>query len=125
MLNLLLQEDVKTKERLYPPRQHVVWLNNLFTSIKLLQRLREEGIGAARTVRTVKTQREKQDEDLTPKRKEHIKPSLINLKLIHEGQIPWGTLYAELSNNGQVLELAWKDSKIVLFMSTVGKGIFI
>ena len=124
VLDLLLQEDVETKERLYTPRQHVVWLDNLFTSIKLLQRLREEGIGAAGTVRTVKTQREEQ-EDLTPKRKEHMSPSLIDLKLIHEGQIPWGTLYAELSNNGQVLELAWKDSKIVLFMSTVGKGMFI
>ena len=124
MLNLLLQEDVETKERLYPPRQHVVWLNNLFTSIKLLQRLCEEGIGAAGTVRTVKTQREEQ-EDLTPKRKEYMSPSLVDLKLIHEGQIPWGTLYVELSNNGQVLELAWKDSKIVLFISTVGKGMFI
>ena len=59
VLDLLLQEDVKTNERLYPPHQHIVWLDNLFTSIKLLQRLREEGVGAAGIVRTVKTQREK------------------------------------------------------------------
>ena len=88
MLDLLLQEDIKTNKHLYPPHQHIVWLDNLFTSIKLLQRLYEEGVSAAKTVKTVKTQHKKQDEDLTPKHKEHIKPSLINLKLIHEGQIP-------------------------------------
>ena len=51
--------------------------------------------------------------------------SLIDLKLLYEGQIPWGTLYAELLNNGQVLELAWKDARVVLFMSTVSKGMSI
>ena len=58
------------------------------------------------------------------KYKEYIKPSLINLKLIYKGQIPQGTLYIELLNNGQVLELTQKDSKIVLFISTISKGIF-
>jgi len=36
VLDLLLQKDAKTDERLYPPGQHVVWLDNLFTSVKLL-----------------------------------------------------------------------------------------
>ena len=36
VLDLLLQEDDETKQRLYPPHRHVVQLNNLFTSIKLL-----------------------------------------------------------------------------------------
>ena len=124
VLNLLLQEDAETKERLYPPHQHIVWLDNLFTTIKLLLRLREEGIGAAGTVRTIRTQHEQQEEGLT-KHKEHISSSLMDLKLLYEGQIPWGTLYAELSNNGQVLELAWKDARVILFISTVGKGMSI
>ena len=51
--------------------------------------------------------------------------SLMDLKLLYKGQILWGTLYAELSNNGQVLELAQKDARVVLFISTVGKGMSI
>ena len=58
VLDLLLQRDENTKERLYPPGKHVVWLDNLFTSVKLLTRLRELGIGGAGTVRTTKTKRE-------------------------------------------------------------------
>jgi hypothetical protein len=88
VLNLLLQEDVKTKKCLYPLYQYIFWLNNLFISIKLLQRLHKEGIGAAKTVRMVKIQHKKQNKDLIPKYKEHIQPSLIDLKLIHKGQIP-------------------------------------
>ena len=37
---------------------HVVWLDNLFTSSKLLSTLRDLGIGAAGTVRTAHTRRE-------------------------------------------------------------------
>jgi len=36
VLDLLLQKDTETDERLYPPGKHVVWLDNLFTSVKLL-----------------------------------------------------------------------------------------
>ena len=50
VLNLLLQEDADTKTRLYPPHKHVVWLDNLFTSVRLLQQLQAEGVGAAKTV---------------------------------------------------------------------------
>ena len=39
VLDFLLQEDDSTKQQLYPPGKHVVWLNNLFTSVKLLSRL--------------------------------------------------------------------------------------
>ena len=38
VLNLLLQKD-ETEERLYPPNKHIIWLNNLFISIKLLTKL--------------------------------------------------------------------------------------
>ena len=36
VLNLLMQVDKNSKERLYPPNKHIVWLDNLFTSIRLL-----------------------------------------------------------------------------------------
>ena len=44
--------------RLLLPGKHVIWLDNLFTTIPLLERLRKDGIGAAGTVRTSKTPRE-------------------------------------------------------------------
>lgn len=53
-----MQENPETHERLYAPEKHIVWLNNLFTSVKLLTRLRELGIGGVGTVRTTKTERE-------------------------------------------------------------------
>ena len=37
---------------------HTVWLDNLFTFIKLLHRLQELGIGGTGTVHTTKTKRE-------------------------------------------------------------------
>ena len=40
-------------------QNHIIWLDNLFTSARLLATLREMGIGAAGTVRTGQTAREK------------------------------------------------------------------
>ena len=53
---------------------------------------------------------------------ERINQTLAELKLTHAAQIPWGELYGELSSNGQVMEFAWKDANVVLFMSTVDDG---
>jgi len=39
VLNLLLQRDAEIGERLYLPKKHVVWLDNLFISVKLLTQL--------------------------------------------------------------------------------------
>jgi hypothetical protein len=39
-------------------RNHAVWMDNLFTSTKLLETLLEMGIGGAGTVRTSPTHRE-------------------------------------------------------------------
>jgi len=58
VMDLLTQEDPETGQRLYQPNMHIIWLDNLFTSIKLLQRLRKLGIGGTGTVRTTKTKRE-------------------------------------------------------------------
>jgi hypothetical protein len=47
---------------------------------------------------------------------------LTELKLKLSKHIAWGKLYASLSPDGKVLQLAWKDSQIVLFMTTVSDG---
>jgi len=39
VLNLLIQRDSETDAVLYPPGKHIVWLDNLFCSIKLFERL--------------------------------------------------------------------------------------
>ena len=132
VLDLLLQElDGK---RYFDKNKHIVWLDNLFTSVKLLRQLREEGIGAAGTVRTTKTRREVVDEweakrtEPAPRPKkdppEYTDRSLADLKLVHSGQIEWGKLYGRLSKDGSVMEFAWKDADVVLFMSTVDSGMF-
>ena len=53
---------------------------------------------------------------------EGFSPLLTDLKLVHTAQIPWGILYAELSKDRTVMEFAWADAQIVLFMSTVHDG---
>jgi succinate dehydrogenase/fumarate reductase flavoprotein subunit len=56
---------------------HTVWLDNLFTSSKLLTTLRNYGVGAAGTVRTGQTKREETEE----KRQEKEIPSYEDPKL--------------------------------------------
>ena len=48
--------------------------------------------------------------------------TLADLKLIHHSQLAWGKLYGVKTKDGNVLELAWKDSNVVLFMTTVHDG---
>ena len=63
VLDLLIQRNDVTNKRLYPPYKHVIQLNNLFSSVKLFKRLRELGIGAAGTVRIIRTRQEEQGEE--------------------------------------------------------------
>jgi len=55
VLDLLLRKQ--EGEPQLKPNHHIVWVDNLFSSIKLFERLREEGIGAAGTIRTSRTRR--------------------------------------------------------------------
>jgi hypothetical protein len=181
VLDLLLQEDENGKRWLQPGK-HIVWLDNLFTSIQLFVVLRLLGIGAAGTVRTTTTKREimeaaemleievededegegedededededAEDSDLEdsedsseddesgggspkitsdrgnarlprkPPQKMPFSEFLTSLKKEYDSQITWGQLYAEVSKDGMVLQLAWKDHKVVLFMTTVLHG---
>ena len=110
--------------------QHIIWLDNLFTSARLLRQLKNEGFGAAGTVRTQKTAREEKEEkegsiqqrkQLSKEQNRGLDPLLSALKLQYNAQIPWGKLY--LASDGEVLQAAWKDQNVVLFMSTVSTGI--
>lgn len=142
VLDLLLQAGIHNDSR------HIVWLDNLFTSTRLLSTLREEGFGAAGTVRTTKTKaewiadtpaaadtaadtapatqqqsrRSKKAAKAKPEPNRGLKPSLTELKTDFSSQIPWGKLYGCLSADGKVLQFAWKDQNVVLFMSTVSKS---
>ena len=42
--------------------RHIIWLDNLFTSARLLKQLKQEGFGAAGTIRIQKTAREEKEE---------------------------------------------------------------
>ena len=88
-------------------------------------------LGAAGTVRTQKTAREeeeiragtaKQKKILGKEKNRGLDPTLAALKLDHATQIEWGKLYGCLSNDNRVLQVAWKDQNMVLFMTTVHTG---
>jgi len=53
---------------------------------------------------------------------ERLKQVLSEIKLTHAAQIPWGELYTDVSEDESVIEFAWKDANVVLFMSTVDDG---
>ena len=55
ILDLLTQHDPITDSILYPLGKHIIWLDNLFYSVKLFKWLCGLGIGAAGTVQTTKT----------------------------------------------------------------------
>ena len=59
VLDLLTQRDVELNKPLYPPGKHIIWFNNLFTSVKLLGRLQELKIRGTGTVYTTKTKHKK------------------------------------------------------------------
>jgi len=60
VLDLLLQE--LNSKQYFNKNKHIVWLDNLFISVKLLYQLRKEGIRATGTVQTTKMRREVVDE---------------------------------------------------------------
>ena len=123
--------DLVTQEGVNSDNKHIIWLDNLFTSTLLLKILKEEGFGAAGTVRTTKTKREITEEEFgTNEQQERqrrepnrgLDPSLSDLKLDHNAQLEWGKLFGRVSKDKEVLQFAWKDQNVVLFMSTVTTG---
>ncbi len=109
----------------------VVWIDNLFTSARLLIKLRLLGISAAGTVQTTKTKQEEVEEatqiktryqtlKCIPEPNHRLNQSIADIKFRYNTKIPWGTLYAEIAHaEPSVIQFAWKDSNVILFMSTV------
>ena len=89
VLDLLSQHGIKVDFR------HIVWLDNLFTSSRLLTQLEDNGLGAAGTVRTTRTKRERKKANSDPKAQQKKlekeinrdqDPRLSDLKLKHNMQ---------------------------------------
>lgn len=95
--------------RLLPKRPYnspyVVYLDNLFTSTKLLKLLRKEGFGATGTART-----NSGIYDGFIKKKQFDKAKDIE---------PWGKLYSAPTTSDDIIQYAWKDNALVLFLSTI------
>ena len=118
--------DLVTQEGIARDHSHIIWLDNLFTSARLLSQLDDEGFGAAGTVRTTATSREELEaKEGTKAQKKSQEPNrgldqqLVDLKIKWNSALEWGQLYGSLSSDGKVMQFAWKDQNVVLFMSTV------
>ena len=121
--------DLVTQDGIARDHSHIIWLDNLFTSARLLSQLDLEGFGAAGTVRTTTTRREDLEaKEGTKAQREHIESNrgldqrLADLKTKWNAALKWGQLYASLSDDGKVMQFAWKDQNVVLFMSTISNG---
>jgi hypothetical protein len=87
-----------------PEAPYVVWLDNLFSSTKLFEYLRKEGIGATGTARA----------------NSGIYTEFVQKKKLDKAKDlePWGTLYSAPTIGNDIMQFAWKDNALVLFLST-------
>jgi hypothetical protein len=83
---------------------YVVWLDNLFGSTKLLNYLRSLGYGCTATACT--------NSGIC---KEFVAKKQLDKKADIE---PWGILYQVPTIDNKILQSAWKDNTLVLFLST-------
>ena len=121
--------DLVSQDGISKDHFHIIWLDNLFTSARLLTQLQEEGFGATGTVRTSTTRREDleatngtQAQRALTESNRGLDSRLLDLRNKWNTAIDWGKLYGYLSDDKRVLELAWKDQNVVLFMTTVSNG---
>ena len=108
--------DLVTQEGIAKDHSHIIWLDNLFTSARLLTQLDSEGFGAAGTVRTTTTSREELEaKEGTKAQKKSQEPNrglderLLELRTKWNTALEWGKLYGSLSDDGKVMQFAWKD----------------
>ena len=94
-------------ERL-PLAKCYVYLDNLFTSHKLMEVLRARGFRATRTCRMNSS----------------IISELVDIKKNDKGKdkMPWGTLISMPTVSNLVNQCGWKDNAFALTMSTVYDG---
>ncbi|CZR51599.1 uncharacterized protein PAC_01476 [Phialocephala subalpina] len=88
-----------------PQAGYILYLDNLFTNVKLLTYMRKRGVGITGTC-TAKSGTLKEFIDI--KKKDTKKDT-----------IPWGGLFYEPSPNGEIMLIAWKDNALVLFITSV------
>jgi hypothetical protein len=100
----LLQSLRKPPTR--PSFHYCVWLNNLFVSTTLLSYLRKLGYGAVGTART--------NSGICKEFVAKKKAEQSNQKISK-----WGDLWQAPTIDNLVLQTAWKDNNLVLFMSTI------
>jgi hypothetical protein len=86
-----------------PRARYHVYLDNLFTSTKLLELLRSKGYAAIGTCRT----------------NSGVLLELVELKKKDKGkgEMPWGTLHAIPTETNQVNQIGWKDNAFALIMT--------
>lgn len=94
---------------LLPKRAYHVYLNNLFTNVKLFEHLRKLGFGATSTARV----------------SSGILQDLVDLKKGDHGAdaMSWGTVHTFPTESNMVNQTGFKDSAFALAMSTVWDGI--
>ena len=121
--------DLVTQDGIAKDHSHIIWLDNLFTSARLLSQLDIEGFGAAGTVRTTSTSREELEAQQGTKAQKKSQEAnrgldrrLADLKTYWNTVLEWGKLYGSLSDDKKVMQFAWKDQNVVLFMSTVSNS---
>jgi hypothetical protein len=94
--------------KLLPPAHYHVFLDNLFTSKKLLHYLRDCGWAATGTCRV----------------DSGVVSELVEVKKAEKRKdsLPWGTLLEAPTESNKVNQMGWKDNSFVLFQSTVYHG---
>lgn len=92
---------------------HIIWLDNLFTSVRLLSQLDFEGFGAAGTVRATSTSREELEaREGTKAQKKSTEPNRgldqrrADLRTKWNPALEWGQLYGSLSSDKKVMQYA-------------------
>ena len=88
---------------------HIVYLDNLFTNIKLLKYGRERGWGATGTC--------------TAKSGILKKFSQMKAEDAKKDEIPWGKLWVAATPDNLINMMAWKDNALVLSMSTASDAL--
>ena len=93
VFDLLQQNDISNDY------QHIVWIDNLFTSIRFCFKINEIEFETVDTVRIIKMKRKEQKEkndikiQKTRKKNRDLNSSFANFKLKHEIFIKWNQLY--------------------------------
>ena len=91
-----------------PNHKYHCFLDNLFSSPKLMDRLREMDIAATGTTR--------------PNRVDSKQLSTMKSSEKSRDRIPWGTVYARKHKEEEVMQVGFKDNAFVLLLSTAFDG---